>query len=239
MFFLLCSFIPTTTGGDMEPMSALKHPKRDEAIALEAVRRAIGMMDTDDHRRFLRLVEQDENALRLAIESALLRCAAANDWFDVSFRHDHFERSVCGPSLMVNIQDKILKRFAPIALSLGASTLGQVRFKLLGVGPHGCTTGQALTEIERQGLVPGTYEQLLGFARKFTRDINVVALGSMAAWRRRRYAAVLGYDDGMRYVRVLPRDTQWITREGRCIDLADYDSIWRQGYRLLAVYPGG
>ncbi len=96
----------------------------------------------------------------------------------------------------------------------------EVAFEYVHMGDY-AYTDEVLAEIDRHGLRPALYDELLGFAKKYPEEqlrYPIVALGFVVKYDGHRSAAV-------------------ITRSGGCRDLClrRSDISWNGGYRFLAV----
>ena len=83
------------------------------------------------------------------------------------------------------------------------------------------STDEVLAEMDRRGLRPALYEELLGFAEKYPdeqRKYPIVALGSEADVGGRRRVAYL-----------------WDGGDGRSLNLGWIGSGWNDDYRFLAA----
>jgi hypothetical protein len=113
------------------------------------------------------------------------------------------------------------KRFDPIERCKAVSKENrEVAFEYVHMD-RDASTDEVLAEMDRKGLRPALYEELLGFALKYPDEqlkYPIVALGSGTSVRGLRYGAFLWYGDDGRYL-----DLRWI----------DYD--WYAYYRFLAV----
>ena len=113
------------------------------------------------------------------------------------------------------------KWFDPIERCKGVSTENrEVAFEYVHMD-RDASTDEVLAEMDRRGLRPALYEELLGFAEKYPdeqRKYPIVALGS-------------GTDvGGLRDVAYL-----WSDGDGRGLDLRWIGLGWRDDYRFLAA----
>ncbi|MFH1621226.1 MAG: hypothetical protein ABIB04_04030 [Patescibacteria group bacterium] len=113
------------------------------------------------------------------------------------------------------------KRFDPIERCKAVSKENrEVAFEYVHLD-RDASTDEVLAEMDRKGLRPALYEELLGFAEKYPdeqRKYPIVALGSEA------------YVDGDRYVACL-----WDDYDGRNLYLHWLDDGWDGIVRFLAV----
>jgi hypothetical protein len=113
------------------------------------------------------------------------------------------------------------KRFDPIERCKAVSKENrEVAFEYVHMD-RDASIDEVLAEMDRKGLRPALYEELLGFAEKYPdeqRKYPIVALGSET------------YVVGYRYVAYL-----WSVDGGRCLDLGWVDDDWHDGCRFLAV----
>ena len=95
------------------------------------------------------------------------------------------------------------KRFDPIEHCKGVSTENrEVAFEYVHMD-RDASTDEVLAEMDRKGLRPALYEELLGFAEKYPdeqRKYPIVALGSGAGVGGYRRVAYLWYDDDGRHL---------------------------------------
>lgn len=121
------------------------------------------------------------------------------------------------------------KRFDPIECCKGVCTENrgstelaevEVAFEYVHMG-RDASTDEVLAEMNRKGLRPALYEELLGFAEKYPdeqRKYPIVALGSEAHMSGDRHVAYL-----------------WRDGDGRDLRLRWIGDGWRGNYRFLAV----
>jgi hypothetical protein len=113
------------------------------------------------------------------------------------------------------------KRFDPIERCKGVSKENrEVAFEYVHMA-RDASTDEVLAEMDRRGLRPALFEEILGFAEKYPdeqRKYPIVALGSESGV------------DGSRYVAYL-----WFGDSGRSLDLYWVGLDWDDDYRFLAV----
>ncbi len=114
------------------------------------------------------------------------------------------------------------KKFVPIECCKAAALSGdrEVAFEYIHMDRIAYTV-EVLAEMDRKGLRPALYEELLAFAEKYPdeqRKFPIVALGSETR-------AVIG-----RYIAYL-----WSDGDGRCLCLNWLGYVWSNGHRFLAV----
>ena len=113
------------------------------------------------------------------------------------------------------------KRFDPIERCKAVSKENrEVAFEYVHMD-RAASTDEVLAEMDREGLRPALYEELLGFAEKYPdeqRKRPTVALGSETDVGRDRHVAYLGRDG-----------------DGRRLGLRWIDRGWNGRYRFLAV----
>jgi hypothetical protein len=113
------------------------------------------------------------------------------------------------------------KRFDPIERCKGVPKESRdVAFEYVHMGRK-ATTDEVLAEMDRKGLRPALYEELLGFAEKYPdeqRERPIVALGSEALVRGHRLVAYL-----------------WCDGLGRYLHLYGIADGWNDSCRFLAV----
>ncbi|MEK7384088.1 MAG: hypothetical protein AAB262_12495 [Elusimicrobiota bacterium] len=113
------------------------------------------------------------------------------------------------------------KRFDPIERCKAVSKENrEVAFEYVHMD-RDASTDEVLAEMDRKGLRPALYEELLGFAEKYPdeqRKFPIVALGSEADVSCLRHVAFLWDDD-----------------DGRHLDLIWVDGDWDGDCRFLAV----
>lgn len=113
------------------------------------------------------------------------------------------------------------KRFDPIERCKAVSKENrEVAFEYVHMD-RDASTDEVLAEMDRKGLRPALYEELLGFAEKYPdeqRKFPIVALGSEA------------HVDGRRHVACL-----WYVGDGRNLRLGWVGHGWNGRYRFLAV----
>jgi hypothetical protein len=116
------------------------------------------------------------------------------------------------------------KRFDPIERCEAVSKENrEVAFEYVQIGRN-ATTDEVLTKMDRRGLRPALYEELLGFAEKYPdeqRKSCIVALGSVVSVRECSVAFIWDNDD-----------------DGRSLGFAPVFCEWNGRYRFLAVYKG-
>lgn len=113
------------------------------------------------------------------------------------------------------------KRFDPIERCKGVSTENrEVAFEYVHMD-HDASIDEVLAEMDRKGLRPALYEELLGFAEKYPdeqRKYPIVALGSETNVSGGRFVACL-----------------WGVGLGRLFSLDWIDRVWLADCRFLAV----
>lgn len=113
------------------------------------------------------------------------------------------------------------KRFDPIERCKAVSKENrEVAFEYVHMG-RDASTNEVLAEMDRRGLRPALYEELLGFAEKHPdelRKYSIVALGSGTYVGAHPFVACL-----------------WPVDPGRGLRLAYFDQDWSDFYRFLAV----
>ena len=113
------------------------------------------------------------------------------------------------------------KRFDPIERCKAVSKENrEVAFEYVHMD-RDASTDEVLAEMDRKGLRPALYEELLGFAEKYPdeqRKFPIVALGSEADVRGDRHVAFL-----------------WSGDDGRSLGLSWVGLGWYDRYRFLAV----
>jgi len=111
---------------------------------------------------------------------------------------------------------------------MGVSTENrEVAFEYVHMDCDASSTNEMLAEMERKGLRPALYEELLGFAKKYPdeqREYPIAALGSESDVHGRRCVASLWGHDFARCLRLRWIDGSWSGWGG-----------WRGRYRFLAV----
>jgi hypothetical protein len=108
------------------------------------------------------------------------------------------------------------KRFDPIERCKGASKENrEVAFECVHLN-RDASTDEVLAEMDRKGLRPALFEELLGFAEKYPdeqRKYHIVALGSETRVDGRRYVACLWSDGGGRSLRLFWVGRDWDGRD--------------------------